>query len=712
MTLTRREFLKSLGNSYLLYAISFVPGIGKPQVYYETAPDDVQDIECRAYDFNYEYRDCIVFDEQGHVTLFCGRTELGQGITTVLTALVTQGLDISIEQLTVILGNTDVCPDHGPTVGSAATELIAWGIWNACLEIRSDLIRNAAHQQKEPVENMIFKQGGVQFKNQSPKMSPFEIHGNKVITMKLDPQFSAAGVKKYKDLGLYNVNAEAIVTGTMKYSGDMKIPKALYADWFIPPYHPRLTHLKSVDLVAAQMMPGVKSAEIVRGKVLIAATRYHDVVKALKKVKAEWAIPTRSKTFDPEKEIRGGAKLERIIEEKGDVEAGLASSYKTLTETYVTHYTSWAQLETDTALAKIVPGSGEVLIWTGSQWPHYGRKLAAEFLKLPESAVHFYHTPVGGCFGGKVCNPVGREAAELSRKLNVPIKMIYSRKNQFQKRSLYKMACVLDLTTGVGTDGRILSRKIDIHQDLGEGTQETYYSPNTYIRHFKTDLPFNQANSRGTSYVQIGFAVESHMDMLASSIGMDPVEFRCLNFELKSFIPLINTCADMIGYTRKRGLTDWGIGFGICNHGGRQMGAVAARVKVDRNSGKIHVSRICGAFDIGTVINHRTATAGIRGAIIWGLGYALMENIKLDGHGCYTEYLSDYKIPRFSDIPPIDIEFLDNQAPGAPRGCGELPVIPTIAAITNAVYHAVGIRFYSTPITPEKVLMALGKIKK
>ena len=710
MTITRREFLKSLGNSYLLYAVSFIPGIGKPQIHYETIPEDIQTIECRPYELSYNYHDCIVFDKKGHVTLFCGRTELGQGITTVLTALVTQGLDIKLEQLTVILGNTDVCPDHGPTVGSAATELVAWGIWNACLEIRDDLMRHAAAQQKEPEDNLIFKQGRVQFKNKiRKKLSPYDIHGNKIILMKLDTQFSAAEKKQYKDLGLYNVNAQAIVTGSLKYTTDLQIPNTLYADWLISPYHPRLTRLKSADLTEARSMPGVKSAEIVRGKILIAATRYYEVVKALAKVKAEWYKPTRPKTFDPEKEIRAGAKLERIIEEKGDVEAGLAASYKTLSETYVTHYTTWAQLETDTALSKIDPGSGEVFIWTGSQWPHYGRKLAAEFLELPESSIHFYHTPVGGCFGGKVCNPVGREAAELSRKLNASIKMIYSRKNQFQKRSLYKMACVLDLTTGVGTDGRILSRKIDIYQDLGEGTQETYYSPNTYIRHLKTKLPFNQANSRGTSYVQIGFAVESHMDMLASSVGMDPVEFRCLNFELPSFIPLIYTCADMIGYTRKRGLSDWGIGFGICNHGGRQMGAVAARVKVDRTSGKIHVSRIYGSFDIGTVINHRTVTAGIRGAIIWGLGYALMENIKLDGHGCYTEYLSDYNIPRFSDIPPIDIEFLDNQAPGAPRGCGELPVIPTIAAIANAVYQAVGIRFYSTPITKEKILAALGK---
>ena len=95
--------------------------------------------------------------------------------------------------------------------------------------------------------------------------------------------------------------------------------------------------------------------------------------------------------------------------------------------------------------------------------------------------------------------------------------------------------------------------------------------------------------------------------------------------------------------------------------------------------------------------------------MIWGLGWVLREEVKLDGHSVYTEHLTDYGVPRFSDTPEIKLQFLDNERPGKPRGCGELAVIPTVASIANAVYHAIGIRFYTTPITPEKVLKALGK---
>jgi CO/xanthine dehydrogenase Mo-binding subunit len=139
------------------------------------------------------------------------------------------------------------------------------------------------------------------------------------------------------------------------------------------------------------------------------------------------------------------------------------------------------------------------------------------------------------------------------------------------------------------------------------------------------------------------------------------------------------------------------------------MGVAAAHVKVNRKTGKVHVKEICAAFDIGTIINHRTVTTTLRGGIIWGVGWILREEVKLDGHSVYTEYLTDYGVPRFSDAPEIKLQFLDNEKPGKPRGCGELPVIPTVAAIANAVYHAIGVRFYTTPITPEKVLKALGK---
>lgn len=712
MEVTRRQFLKSLGSSCLLYAVSFVPGSGMQKVYSEPWPADNEDIECRFYALDTDYLDCFAFHEDGSVTVFAGRTEMGQGLRTVLTALVTQGLDIPSDRLTIILGNTDVCPDHGPTVGSSATEQVAWGIWQACLQIRKDIIRRAAKTHKIPFKDLIYQGGIVRSKREPERViKPVETGRGKIVYMTLDPQASSSDrvTLEYKDLGLHNVDAESIVTGTLKYAGDLKLPGTLYADWHIAPYHRKLTRLKSVDLSEAQATSGVSRVERIGSKVVAVAERYNDVVKALTRVKSVWEKPNRPKELHVEKEIRAGAVLQEIKEQVGDVNAGLASSYKTVSETYRTHYAAWAPLETYTALAKMEPGGNEVTIWSGSQYPHRVRELASLNLNLPESSIHFINTPIGGAFGGKVAPPVSQEAADLSRRVGLPVKVIYSRKNQFQKRGLFKMACVFDFETGVGTDGKLQARKLDIYQDLGEGTRDTYAAPHILIKHYRTEMPVNQANSRGTSYVQIGFAQESHMDMVAKAIGHDPFELRRNNVVLESFIPLIDACAAMIRYPRSGLGPDEGIGIGLCSHGARQMGVAAAHVKVNRKTGKVHVKEICAAFDIGTIINHRTVTTTLRGGIIWGVGWILREEVKLDGHSVYTEYLTDYGVPRFSDAPEIKLQFLDNEKPGKPRGCGELPVIPTVAAIANAVYHAIGVRFYTTPITPEKVLKALGK---
>ena len=712
MKTTRRQFLKSLGSSCLLYVVSYIPGQGQQKIDTEPWPANNEDMECRFYALDTDYLDCFAFHEDGRVTVFAGRTEMGQGLRTVLTALVTQGLDIPSDRLTLVLGNTDVCPDHGPTVGSSATEQVAWGIWEACLQFRKDIIRRAAKSHNLSVKDLEYKRGVVRSKKDPGRVvKPVKDGKGEIVYMNLDPQASSSDRAsiEYKDLGLYNVDSEAIVMGALKYAGDLKLPGTLYADWRIPPYHRKLTRLKSVDLTDAKATSGIIGVERIGSKVVAVAERYNDVIKALSQVKGVWEKPKRTKELRVEKEVREGAVFQGIKEQTGDVEAGLASSYRRINETYRTHYTAWAPIETYTALANMNAGGNEVTIWSGSQYPHRVRELASPVLNLPESSIHFINTPIGGAFGGKVAPPVSQEAADLSRRVGAPVKVIYSRKNQFQKRGLYKQACVFDFETGVGTDGRLQARKFDIYQDLGEGTRDTYAAPHILIKHFKSDMPVNQANTRGTSYVQIGFAQESHMDMVARAIGHDPFEFRRNNVVLETFVPLIDACADMIRYPRSGLGTDEGIGIGLCNHGAKQMGVAAAHVKVDRKTGKVHVKEVCLAVDIGTVINHRTVLTTVRGGIIWGLGWVLREEMKLDGHSVYTEYLTDYGVPRFSDTPEIKLQFLDNENPGRPRGCGELPVIPTVAAIANAVYHAIGVRFYTTPITPEKVLSALGK---
>jgi isoquinoline 1-oxidoreductase len=410
--------------------------------------------------------------------------------------------------------------------------------------------------------------------------------------------------------------------------------------------------------------------------------------------------------LDNEREIRAGAELEKMVEDRGDPEAVLSRADHVLTETYVTQYASQAPIETETAIARV--DNGATTIWASTQAPFKIPPRTSQRLKISEEDIRVISMPVGGGFGVKVNTPAPTEAAVMAKRSGRVVKHVYSRAHQFLGRGRFKESTVIDIATGVTSGGRLTARTIDIFQDEGFGTTDTYDVRNARTRLFSTEMPPRHGTMRGTSFVQSGFAVESHTDMVAEMVGMDPLRFRKKNVAFPAFRPLLDACAEMIGYGERQLPEHHGIGFGICHHGGRQLGAAAAEVSVDTANGRIRVERLVGAYDIGLVISRHTLASNTKGAMIWGLGFALFEEVGLNGHTAFTRSFDDYRIPRFSDIPPIEVVFLDNLSRRSrPRGCGELPVIPSVAAICNAVYWATGVRFHTLPMNPHRVLEAL-----
>jgi isoquinoline 1-oxidoreductase len=706
--MSRRQFLSSLGGVSLIYAFRFTSDASTQTANYDVVSLD-DNSKCIPQDHGIDYTEWIVFTNDGKVSVFTNRTELGQGLKTVITATVTQGLEVTQDKLTVVQGDTDLCPNDGGTYGSAATMLVAWAMWKACLQIRGNIVSRAADILGIPAKSLRFLSGGVGLKGASETLITIPELGNgETVVMDINPK-TVPLTKQYEDKKIPNVNGEQIVTGQLKYVGDLYEPGMYYAGWYPRPYHWRITRLNSVDMSKARALPGIKMVDVVNGNVAVVGERYSDVLKAFPLIKTSWSEPNRPRELKVEEEARQGAELEWLKDQKGDVDAGLASASLVISETYKTQYAHHAPMETDTSLALIDKNTNRIKVWASTQWPYYQRELIANHLRIDQSQVRVIAQPAGGAFGGKIGNTVNREAAKISKVAGVPIKLIYSRRDQFKLRSKFKFATVIDITTGVDANGKIIARKIDSFQDEAEGSLFTYDIPNTLTKSYKAPWPFNRAVMRGTSFVQTCFAIESNMDVLAHRLGIDPFEFRKMNVLYPAYKTLLDKCAEMIGYGTAQLEPDEGIGVALVMHGGAQLGVIAARVAVNRTTGKVTVKHICVAFDIGTVVNINTATVTIRGGVAMGIGYVFNEEVMVNGHYVETGYLSEYKIPRFSDMPPIDITFQDtHQPPGTVRGCGEMPVIPTIGSIANAIYNAIGIRFYSTPITPEKIKQALG----
>jgi len=705
MALTRRSFLELLGAS-TAWAVTYscAPGEAPPAEAPPAAPND-EPRPSEPYIVN--YTDWLFIHPDGSVTAHTGRVELGQGLTSVLSNILGQALQLPPDKVHLVLGDTALCPDDGPTSGSAATRLVGWGFWRACDRLRDHLVRRAAERLSVPVEQLIYRDGAVVGRRRRDlRVGIGDLADGAVHLPMADIGVPGPSPNRYTDLGTLNVNAEAIVTGTQVYTGDLFPGSVAYASWLLPEYHVQLTRLESADLDGASRQPGVHHVERFSSTAMVVGDSFTAVARGCSAAEPRWKRPNRSRELDVEAEIRAGAELRSVVEEVGDADREIKRSPVVVAETYITQYASQVPIETETAIAEVEGDTATV--WASTQAPFRARQRVAARLEIPEDHVHVVNMPVGGGFGVKVGTQAPEIAAEIARAAGRRVKLVFSRDQQFRSRARYKEAVVADVASGVAPDGRLLARTLDLYQDEGHGSTETYDIPAVRTRLFASTMPARHGVMRGTSFVQTGFAVESHTDVVADRLGLDPVSFRKKNLYFPAFVPLLDACAERMGYSVRALPEDHGIGFAICVHGGRQLGAVAAEVAVDRATGVVSVVRLDGAFDVGLVINRNTLTANTKGAMLFGVGYALFEEVPLDGHQAYVRSLSDYRIPRFSDVPTIEISFHDNLVNSPmPRGCGELPVIPTLAAIANAVRRAVGLRFHTLPMTPERILAGL-----
>lgn len=704
MGLTRRTFLELLGAS-TAYAVTYSCSRSDDP---HAAPAAGSEPGKAAIFFT-DYTDWLFIHRDGSVTAHTARVELGQGLTTVLSSIICRGLQLDPGRVNLVMGDTELCPNDGPTEGSAATRVVGWGYWRACDRIRVHLVQRAAELLEVPVRRLEYRDGGVvDGERPDVRIGIGELADGAVHLPAAEFVESYASETPYSDPGTGNVNAEAIVTGTLRYAGDLFPGEVAYASWLLPDYHTQLTRLAGADLDAAADQPGVHTVARFWNTAMVVADSYQAVERGCAAARPTWKVPDRQRAYDVEGEIRAGAELERMIEERGDPERGFDRSRILVDETYITQYASQTPIETETAIGEV--DGDRVTVWASMQAPFKSRQRVARQLGVPEEQVHIIGMPVGGGFGVKVGTRAPQIAAEIARAAGRRVKVVYSRDRQFVSEARFKEAVIADIRSGVTADGRLVARTLDLYQDEGNGSTDTYDIPHVRTRLYRTAVPARHGTMRGTSFVQTGFAVESHTDVLAEAVGLDPVSFRKKNLALDAFAPLLDACAERIGYGARTPPDGGGVGFAICHHGGRQLGAVAAEVVVDRATGVVRTTRLEGAFDIGLVINLSTLTANTKGAMIWGLGFALFEEVRVDGYRAAVRSLGDYRIPRFSDIPPIGLSFHDNLvAKPIPRGCGELPVIPTIGAVANAVYDAVGLRFHTLPITPARVLRGLGE---
>ena len=446
--------------------------------------------------------------------------------------------------------------------------------------------------------------------------------------------------------------------------------------------------------------------------------------RALATVVADWDRPTQPSEGDLAEHLRAhpveeegweGSFRRRI----GDPEAAFAAAPVQVAATYTAAFIAHVPLETHVALADW-DGDGRLTVRTGTQVPFGVRGELAEALDVPEERVRVIVPDTGGGFGGKHAGAIALEAARLSRAAGHPVKVRWSRGEEFTAGYL-RPAAVIDVRGGAQPDGTITAWEMRNTNAGMFGLTGPYEIANQRLEYQPAESPLAQGSYRALAATVNHFARESHMDELAHALDIDPLALRMAHLRDERLAAVFRAAADRIGWAggsrgpsgpapsraRSNGPAPSGlspsVGVGIA--GGVEKGArVATAVEVEVGADRrLVIRRIVTAFECGSIVNPDGLANQVEGATVMGLGGALFEAVHFADGAIQNGSLADYRVPRITDVPPIEVVLLDRRdLPSA--GAGETPIIAIAPAIANAIRAATGVRLRSLPLVPDDVV--------
>ena len=704
VALRRRDFLKTLGGGLIVVATLSLDG---EELLQEQARRGGQSAPA---DFNAYLR----VGEDGRVTCYTGKIEQGQGAMTVLPLMLAEELEVAPASVDMVLGDTDLCPYDGGTVGSQCVRIFGPLLRAAAAEARVVLVEMASEKLQVPVERLRVKDGMV-FDSAKPgtKVTYAQLVQGKKIERHASAKPALKAPADFKVMGRPAARRDARdkATGRAKYAGDIRVPGMLYACILRPPAHG--AKLKTVDASAAEAVAGVR---VVRDGDLVAAL--HELpdaaLAAVAKIKAEYD-PSLSLLDDVNiyDHLVKNAAPGRAVAQGGDLAEGVKLAATTVESTFLNGYVAHASMETHTALVE--PKDGKATAWVSTQAPFRAKEDVASAFGIPSKDVHVIEPYVGGGFGGKSGNPQAVQAAKLAKITGRPVQVFRTRADEFFLDT-FRPAAVVNIKSGLSAEGKIVFWDYEV-LFAGERSSQQFYA----IPHHRTVVrgdtfgsggaagahPFGTGAWRGPGSNTNIFARESFIDILAAKAGIDPVEFRLLNLSDERMKRVVRIGADKFGWKPAKGPSGRGFGFACADYLGTYLSA-AAEVAVDKATGKVKVVRMLCAHDSGVAVNPAGTVLQIEGCFTMGLGAAFTEEVHFKNGEVKDLNFDTYQIPRFSWLPKIEAALVDS--PGVPiSGAGEPAITITQAVLANAVFDACGARLYRLPMTPERIRAALPK---
>jgi nicotinate dehydrogenase subunit B len=638
----------------------------------------------------------------GGITAFIGKVNVGQDNRTALRRLVAGELRVPVERVRLVMGDTDLCPFDMGTFGSRSMPDAGTVLRAAAAATRKELVSIAADRWEVDPADLEANAGEIRRHGAEGSLAYEElIRGEQRV--EVVPMAQPAGL-----LALDGENASSdradigTVTGARRFASDLTRPGLRHGRMLRPPAFG--ASLRSLDVGDAQALPDVS---VVRenGFVGVVAPDPAAAAHALEAIRAEWdTAPSAAQPSDADlvEHLRSHPVEARGWEgathhEEGDLDRALADADVRLERTYTTAHLAHVPPETRVALAEW--DGDRLAVWTATQRPFGVRRELAAALDVPESHVRVIVPDAGGSYGGKHSGEVAIEAARLARAAGAPVKVRWSREEEFTW-AYFRPAAVIDVRSGA-RDGALTAWGFTNINAGAAGIGSPYDISNQRIVFQPAESPLRQGSYRALAATANHFARESHMDEVANELGRDPVRFRLDHLSDERLMAVLEAAAERAGWGRED--RESGSGLGIaCGTEKDAHVATCAEVLVERD-GRLRILRLVTAFDCGAIVDADNLASQIEGATVMGLGGALTEAIRFSEGRIENARLSRYRVPRFGDVPPIEVVLLD-RPDVPPAGAGETPIVAVAPAIANAIDAACGVRLRSMPLAPDGIV--------
>lgn len=644
-------------------------------------------------------------DADGHVSVFTGKVEIGQNIRTSLAQLVAEELMLPFDAITMVMGDTDLVPYDAGTFGSQSTPQMGPRLRTMAATARQALIAMAAKQWGVDAASLIIADGKVTNPASKQSLSYGQLtRGEKLVTaVSNSAPLIPASAWKVAGMPIPKANAREFVTGKHKYPSDISLPGMMFGKVLRPTGFNAT--LASLDTAAAEKMPGVKLVH--DGDFIgVVAPDAYTAEQAVAAIQAKWTVPSQPSNknifeylkSNPESGRGGGGGRANANIRPATAPAAQPSGSDAvqLAQQYTVQYIAHAPLEPRAAVAQW-DANGKLTVWTGTQRPFGVKDELVSAFHLDPAKVRVIQPDMGSGYGGKHTGETAVEAARLAKAAGQPVRLVWTREEEFTW-AYFRPAGLLEMKASVAHDGTLVSWEHHNYLSGNAGLPTPYNVPSPVTQFHSTSSPLRQSSYRALASTANHFARESFMDELAHAVSMDPLAFRRKNLTDPRLLAVLNAAAEKFGWANAKSTPTRGFGIACGTDKGGHV-ATCAEVAIDPATKKVRIVRVVSAWESGAVVNPDGLRNQNMGAIVQGIGGALLEAILFNDGRILNPHFADYRLPRFSDTPQVEIILLDRKdLPSS--GAGEIGIVGIAPAIGNAIFAATGARLRDMPMAP------------